>query len=438
MSFVRNAASVLLVSSVEIPAGFLTSVVLARWLSVDDRGVYGLVMALAAMMCLGLQLGLPSAAIYRIRRVGADAGSVLAAGLVMNLFVLGMAVAVAFAMRGAISDRFLAGAGNGVLYLALALAGAQLLGMFIRAVARGLDRFDLHNVYGLVEGVGTLVAVSIALIVLGGSLPQALGATLSVQLAALVLVGGVVAARSHLHRTLRLDDLGASLRFGLKNYAQNLSRHAHERFGVLLIAFFLEDPGQAAFFVVALGLVRIVSVAPTAVSTALFPQLAGLDERDGARLTARVTRHAVLWAVGVTMAFLVAGPILIPWVYGASYQASVLPFLLLLPGAAAVTVSQVVSRYFIAYNVQGAVITARVVSALANLGLNVWLIPKHGILGAATASLLSNGFEACLVVGAFVRLSGRGLGETLRFRREDWAAYLDRLPRLRGRGPGAS
>lgn len=436
MSFIRNAASVLAVSVVGTPAAFLTSVVLARFLTVEDRGLYGLVMALASLLCLGFQVGLPSAAIYRIRRLGVDPGRVTATGLVLNLVILGLIVTLGLAGRRPLSERFLAGAESPILYACLAIAGVQLFGIFLRAVARGIDRFDLNNAYDLMENVGTLAAVSIALIPLGGTLSYALAATLGVQVMALLSVGGAITVRAGVRGGVNRDDFGGSLRFGLKNYAQNVSRQIHERIGVLLIGFFIDDPGQAAIFVVALGFVRILNIIPTSIATALFPRLAGSEQIEGGHFTALVTRHSVLWAVAIMLAFLILGPFLIPMIYGSSYRASVLPFILLLPGVASVTLSQVLGLYFIAYDVQRFVIVARVFSALVNLGLNVLLIPSHGILGAAAAGLVSYSLEAALVVGAFVTVSGQGVRDTLVIRRSDLNDYSFRLRQLRNRLSG--
>ncbi len=68
MALFRNAATVFTTSVVAIPLGFAGSLILARWLSVADRGTFGLALSLSAMVFIVVQLGLPIAVIFERRR----------------------------------------------------------------------------------------------------------------------------------------------------------------------------------------------------------------------------------------------------------------------------------------------------------------------------------------------------------------------------------
>jgi O-antigen/teichoic acid export membrane protein len=68
MGLVRNVAAVLLTTAASIPLGMITGVILARRLSVADRGEYALLVTFSALICVFSQLGWPEAAIHRVRR----------------------------------------------------------------------------------------------------------------------------------------------------------------------------------------------------------------------------------------------------------------------------------------------------------------------------------------------------------------------------------
>jgi Na+-driven multidrug efflux pump len=66
-------------------------------------------------------------------------------------------------------------------------------------------------------------------------------------------------------------------------------------------------------------------------------------------------------------------------------------------------------------------------SVLLNILLNLWLIPRYGILGAAWASLVSYSCEAVLITSVFVSGSGRTLRQLFVPQRADFESYRRRL-----------
>lgn len=427
MSFFRNTASLLLVSGVTLPVQLVTSILLARLLSVEDRGVYGLAMAFAATVSFTAQLGLPSAAIFRMRRVGVRPSRVVASGLGVCLVVLVVLVLLGWGLGRPLTNRFLAGAAPPILWASLVLAMLQVVNLFMSGVARGIDRFDLHNAYSIVDSLGVLLVVGPILVFYRAAVLEALMGVLAVRLLATIVLATLLLRQTGFEPGLHGDEIGQSLWFGLKNYLQNLARQLHDRSSVLMLGYLAVDASQIAFFVVAQSLVRIVNVGPAAIATSLYPQLAGAPDQQAPVFTARVTRHAVFWSTSIALAAGLAGPFVVPWIYGAGYAPSIVPFLLLLPTMIGVTVGQVVSRFFMAANRQRVVTTVRLLALAVNVGLNLWLIPRHGILGASVALLVSGTLEGALVVAVFVLGSKQRLRETLVVKWSDREPYLRRL-----------
>lgn len=433
MGLLGNTVSSLFTSAATIPLGLFIGIILARYLSVDERGVCGVVVSMSSLFAVLSQLGWSVVPIHSLRSRNAPPAHVAAASLLMTTLLSALAVAICMWLRPTLTDAFLKGAPPWAFYFALALVPFQLVALIFRAVARGIDRFVLQNGHLLAVRVATLVGLSLALIGWGGGLLAALIALLGAEIiAALGLLVAVV------HRTglvLRPDlrELRAGVRFGLKSHLPLLAGQIHERVDVFMIAALLEDPAQVAFYVVATGTLFQAKLVPESIGMALFPALAGLEEKEAGRLAARVSRHSLFWTVLAVVALGVAAPLLLPLFYGPDYSASVGPFRILLPAMVTLTVYRVLARYFTALGRQEVNLATQVVSISAHVLLNLWLIPRFGIAGAAIGSSLAYGLEAVVITLAFRHRSGQRLRDIFVLRRSDVEEYRHRWLHL-GRG----
>jgi O-antigen/teichoic acid export membrane protein len=433
MGLLRNVAGVLLTSAAAVPIGVASGILLTRWLSVADRGFYALLTTFAIVVYQLTQLGWAEAVIYRTRRHGVSARTAFSTGLLANGGIALLAMLVCLALRESISHAFLGDVWASAFVLAALAAPLLTLGDLLRGVARALDRFDIQNGYGLLQSIGTLLGLVVALPLLGGALDAALVAYLAVQLGLVAVFGIWLAALVGFEPRVDRGEARASVAYGSNLYVQNLLISLHERVDLFLLA----SLGVAAFdiglYATAASVVAQLRLVPGAIGVAILPQLAGATDAEAARLTAAVIRPSALLMVATAAALAPIGAVAIPLLFGADYAAAVRPFLLLLPGVAAVAVSRVLARYFAAINrLRGMLVLGASVLVL-NVLLNLALIPRFGIAGAAVASLVSYSTEAIALVAMFLAASGQTPREALFFRASDFTPYLEPLRRRLGR-----
>lgn len=432
MGFIRNVAGVLATSLAAIPISIATSIVLARWLSVPDRGFYALLTAFSAVLFLLTQLGWAEAAIYRTRRHGASPARVFSTGIAANALITGVVLALCLVFREPISRGFLGEVSERAFALAAITAPFLALGDFVRGVARALDRFDLSNAFGFLQSAALFAALAIALPGLGGALDAALAANLAVQALLVVGFGVRVAWISGFELGFDPREAAACLAYGANLYLQNLCIHLHERVDVFLLAALGVSARDIGLYAAAVSVVSPLRLVPGALGTALLPQLAGARDEEAAEFTATVARQGTLGMVAIALALVPAGMIGIPLLFGGDYTDAVTPFLWLLPGMAALALSRVLSRYFAAVHRQRALLAMRAAALVANVGLNLLLIPHFGIVGAALASLVSYGAEALGVTALFLLDSGRSARDAFALRASDLDPYRAQLRRFLG------
>ena len=433
MSFFRNLAGVLLTTAASAPIGLLTSVLLARFLSTDDRGFYALAMSFAALATMLFQFGWPTASIFRLRSAGSEPARVSGAALVFLGGVFAVVTFVVLLVEAPLRERFLSGLPEVVLVLAALTLPMRALANGFGAIARGIDRFVYENGYALGLQLGNLLAVVIAVVWLGGALVELMWALTAVYALGVLGLMALVVRATGLSFSFGPDELRRSFRFGVKTHAMTLMGRLHERLDLFLLAYLLADPTQIAFFAIAKGGIQIIQLLPNSLGKVAYPQLAGLESEDAARFACALVRQGLLFMVPASLLLFAAAPFLLPFVYGEPYAASTLPFVLMLPGVVALGMDRVLSRYFTGTNQQRPNVVTRAISLVVNLVLNLLWIPQFGIAGAAAAALVSYAVDALLLIVVFLRMTDCSIADLFLLRRADIDPYLRRLQKLRGR-----
>jgi O-antigen/teichoic acid export membrane protein len=430
VGFFRNAVSVFATSAVALPIGVVTNVIVTRWLSESDRGLYALLINFSTVFYTLTQLGWGDAVIYRVRGHGVPSQRAFGTGLLGNGALALGASLLCFAFREPLSRDFLGGAPGPAFQLAVAAGFLLALGDLVRGVARALDRFDLHSQFLLLQSVGFLGGIAIALPWAGGGLDAALGAWCLVQLGLVAWYGTRVAALAGVEWRLDWQEASASLAFGGAMYFQNLLISLHERADVLLLGALGVPSAEIALYAIALSIVAPLRLVPGAIGTALLPELAGANDTKAAEITVAVVRMAALLMLALAGFLAAVAAVVIPLLFGARYAPAVTPFLVLLPGLTAVTLSRLLARYFQATGRPRALWGIGALAVVTNVGLNLILIPRMGILGAATAGLCSTTFEAIATLVFFVSESGQSVRATLVPRAADFTPHVARLRAL--------
>jgi len=344
-----------------------------------------------------------------------------------------VAMAVCLAFEDPISRRFLDGAPVEIFRLSLLIVPAMVFGRWLVGLCRAIERFDLNNWYRISVVAGTLAAIVVALVVLGGRLEQAVAGLVAANILSTFWLAGVVLRKTGVSARPSGRELRASLRYGSKTHVQAVATQVHEQVDIFMLAALLSAQEEVAFYAVAVGVVNRLKVIPDAVASAFFPRASSLERDAAADLTALASRHAALWVGAMTVGLAVIAPFVVPWIFGSAYAASVLPLLVLLPAMMCMTMATLLSRFFMAFDRQRVTIVVQGVATIANIGLNFVLIPRLGTLGAALASLASYAFAAGAMAWAFRGETHAGIVQLLVVRREDLVFYRKRLAGMRRR-----
>ena len=125
-----------------------------------------------------------------------------------------------------------------------------------------------------------------------------------------------------------------AVRFGSRAWVGSLARFLNFRTDQILMGF-LATEAALGVYAVAVNASEVLLYLPAAMATALLPAAARTEVGLRVEQALRAFRSAALVTAAAALVAALIGPVLLPLVFGEAFDASVTPFLWLLPGASA-------------------------------------------------------------------------------------------------------
>jgi len=216
--------------------------------------------------------------------------------------------------------------------------------------------------------------------------------------------------------------LGEELRYGGRSVVGTLAERLQFRADAFIVNA-IAGVRATGIYSVTSGLAETLWYVPNALGVVMFSRAVD-PTADAGRTAATLTRTTLALSVLLAVPAAAFGPRLVRFVYGSQFADAGVALRLIIPGVVAYSVVAVLSRYLSGRGRPGTGTLILLLGLAANVIANLILVPRLGILGAAIASSLSYGLTAFVMLVVFVRVSGRGVAETLIVRRSDVAAAL--------------
>jgi O-antigen/teichoic acid export membrane protein len=286
------------------------------------------------------------------------------------------------------SGAWLSHASQGLILLASLAIPFLILTMLLNGILIGLGRVAHSAWLGVGGAAFSLLLVSAASVVPPPRLAAVVWAyTIAAVVQAVVLLG-LVTTRVGTSLADPRPAIAGGLGYSLTSHASNVVHMLHLRADVFLVSLFL-DPRDVGLYALAQAVCEWVWLVPRSASTVLFPVVAGYDPTHALAATTRTCRVVFAVAGLAALCLGVAASWLVPTVFGPAFRGSVLPIRLLLPGIWVGSVAGSLSAYLAGRGRPDLPLVTSLVSLALNIPLNLVLIPRHGIAGAAVASAIT-------------------------------------------------
>jgi O-antigen/teichoic acid export membrane protein len=411
--------------------GFLTGVIIARFLGPADRGALALFTFLVLLLTQVCDLGLNNASIYFLSKHRYSSSTINSNALVWS-FSFGLILLTTFFwLNEATLEYLYPSLPSFFLFLAVLITPFSLYTFQWSGIFTGLAQIRQARLFSLVNQIVNFLFTAFSVLVMKWPLVALIYFTVFYNIFSTAIALLLLHRITPLKFSFNWRILISCISYGLPLHLGLILNTFHLRIDVFIVQFFHGNV-EVGFYVIAVSLAESLQYLESALINASIFHLANRSMVESKELAGRITRHLgfILGTIALVMSLMSYSFIILA--YGSQYKPSILPFNILLPGIIALSLTKP-AAVFVAYQfgLSKVNLGAAALGLLLNLILNLLLIPEYGILGAALASTLSYFSVFLFVMGYFVKLSQSSFKQIFIVTYEDIDVYKNLLNALR-------
>jgi len=394
--FVRKVAETFATRVLLIGIGLITSVIVARILGPEGRGLYAVATAIAAVGVQFGNLGLHASNTYYVAKDRSLLSALVGNSLVVSFAFGGGGAFAAWIVFSVWPD--LSPVNGFLLIIALVWVPFGLAYMLLQNLLLGLQEVRAYNKIELLQKI-LFVCITICIFV-GGQIR--VETILSINLFILVISFAVVlwAIRKYFLEfpVPSLTLFRNNLNFGVKAYLSALIAFLVFKADLFLINHYL-GAKDVGLYAVAVNVANMVNLLPDTVGAIFFPKLCGMKDLNSRfKFAKKITIIIAIIMLFIAMMAIAVSGVLITAFFGTAYADAAIPFKWLMPGFFFLSVEITLRRFLISDGYRIEVVLSWCITFVVNIALNVFLIPIMGTKGAALALSISLALLATLTL----------------------------------------
>ena len=437
MTLFRSGVYTILASVAQVVLGVLSVAIIARVLGPSGKGVYDLCVTAANMAVMAFGLSLPAGITYVVARRG---GRMTRLIWQMSLFAVGVGVATLTGLLGGRLFKPIAGVLPGsttVVWAAAVTAAATMAYSAFRSALAGNRAFRDASIADIARAfIGTVALGTAALFAVKSESPRfawlvwanALG-TLA---ATLVYLAYLLRRRGREAPAEEPPRFKGALEYAAPSYVANVVQFLNYRIDVFITSGLI-GVGAVGKYQLAVMIAELLRILPAAAQAVIWPTIAAQQDAQvqNARLAARAARGVLLITLvgGVLMATI--GAPAISFVFGPAYRSSAAALLALLPGLVLFAATTVLAGYIAGIGRPKLNLYGSAIGLVATVLLDLALIPRWGITGAALASSVSYSATTVFTLVVFARLTDTSIRSVVVPTKDDVRFALGALAKVR-------
>jgi O-antigen/teichoic acid export membrane protein len=386
MLFRKAFSLTLMGQSLIFTLGILNTILIVRAIGPQGRGIYYILLTSVSILSILSSGGLIWSNTYWVSKGNGSLKYVFSNGLYQTVFVFFVLLLLTFLSPENTLRVIFKGISVRLIYFSIILVFFELGIQHLNSILLGLQDFSKYNLlsvvklvlftlfnffflYGLkmnIEGVVYSWMVSAAMTFVAG------------------LVGSMKIYQLH-HLMINFPQFLKSLKIGIRALSVNILGQLLLRSDLFLINWYL-GLKEVGYYSVSVAVAELFLRVPGIAGMILFPKVATNDSFESISLVTTITRLMGIPLVLGILIFILWGKMILLLAFGKEFIPAYNPMIYILLGVLALSYHIILDNYFAGKGYPAVTVWAPGLSLILNLALNLFLIPKFGISGAAMST----------------------------------------------------
>lgn len=393
MSFRINTIYSIANKFINVGFTFLTLVLVARVLEPEGQGKYSLLVQVSRTFFYFFSLGVPVSFVFYFGQNKKKRQELIRTFFFAysTLAVLGLVAGLSFAKLG--HNQFFEGIELQALIIGCLGIPLWFMNSFSSSIFSGLERFKQLNIIQVVQPAVLLCSV-VTLILVGKLNVQTAILSYILSLALNLVLNLYFLKRDSFKlkffsSRVEWSFLKNSYRYSFKTYLGSVSEFLIYKVDIYIISFFLTK-SSLGLYIIAVNVVERLWMISESVSNVLFAKLVNEhDEKKRNFFTIYTLQGTFLVSLLGSIGLGSLGQIFVEIIFGSSYSQTTTYIYILLPGVVLQSTALMIKKVLEARGCAGTNARASVSCLALNICLNLILIPKVGVPGAAFSTSIT-------------------------------------------------
>lgn len=388
----------------------LSNILITRVLGPEGKGVMSLLLAFPLITVMISMLGLDEATVYFLGGKKFQYSEVLGWAILNTVIISAITIGLLLFLKNWLVTSVIKNINTEFLLVAIFCIPFQIFFQYESAILLVSKNIFGYNLLSVLRNLLLFLAQLVLILkfgLRGGIYSILLGFSIAT-LAGLFLIRKLGKPRF----TRQFDFEKKSISYGMRSVLGLIFHYLTRRLDLFIINFFL-NTAQVGFYSIALMLAELPWYIPQAFGTVLFPHVSGMDKEQAHEFSATVCRNTVFITVVASVLLIILAKPLIGIFFSSRFYPALVPFYLHLPGTIALGITRILGGNFQGTGKPEFGTLMALVSFLTTVVLDLILIPRWGINGAAIAASISNILSAGIGLYIFNKSSNISLNKML-------------------------
>ena len=427
--YTKNATVTFLITAISAVIGLVTSIMVARLLGPEGRGILALAILLPTLIYTLTNFGITPATTYYLALNHDDASMILGNTMIISFLVSLISLGFGNAAAIIFHASFFHSVSYIYLLVALLIIPPNVILQNLQGILLGAQKFSLYNITTLIQTLLLLLLTTLFLLVFRMGVYGAIWANIFALSASCVII--MLWVWSILGKPIWLLNkayLKKALIYGLQAHLSNVLAFLNYRVDMFIINFFL-NPTEVGLYAIGVAIVEQIWMISQAASTVLFPMVSQ-NEKGVRDLTPIVSRSILVLNTLMASILFILSKVIILVLYGRAYLSAVSTIQALFIGVIALGTGRILANDIAGRGKPVLNTYINIVSVIVNVILNILWIPAYGIVGAAWASTVSYSVVMLGEVYVYAKISENSWHSVLFIQRGDITLYLSMFVQL--------